>query len=179
MKQSIEEFLEGLKEVLSEPSVQRYGPVTAAFLGSLALMLGADFGARDVLPTLLPEPQLLAAEVLIWAGTLWVCLNAVANSTARAVDLPSSPEVEEAPHARGALLLASALLALPGLPGAYLLASGTYAAFGQGLFGVVFGLILGSCALASIGLAAWTAGDADPALPRAIRPGSRAASGEA
>lgn len=162
--------METLRDTLADPSVQRYGPVVAAFLGSLALMLGADFGARDVLPTLLPEQHLPMGAVLLGAGTFWVCLNAVANSTAIAVRLPSSPGADELPDSRGVLALTSALLALPGLPGAFLLASGTSAVFGHGLFGTIFGLVMGSCALGSIGMAVWTAGDPDPALPRALKP---------
>lgn len=170
MRQQIEDFVERFLAQFEEPSLQRFGPIVAAFPGSLALMLGADFGARDVLPTLLPERQLLPAALLLWLGTFWVCLNAVANSTGRAVSLPPSPGIDELPDPRGALALLSGLLALPGLPGAFLLASGTAALFGNGFFGALFGLLVGGSSLAAIVVAVWSAGDPDPALPRAIKP---------
>jgi hypothetical protein len=143
----------------------KLGQVVTLFVGSLILMVGADFGAANVLPTLLPAGLVQPVALVLVFGTLLLCSWAVANAAGK-------PEVGlallEQEGWRVDAALAAGLLTVPGLGGAYLTGSAVSSGLGGGVPGWLVGFGVGLGALGSILFTAWTASDPDPVLWRML-----------
>jgi hypothetical protein len=144
---------------------------SAAFVGSLALMVGTEFGAEQVLPTLLASHAIAMIGPLFALATLLLCAFSVSNVVGKgSMNLSQRWDSgAEGRELQSRLAVLTAMLAIPGLGGAYLLGAGTTAWLGGGLLAGLFGLVVGLLALASIAFTAWTAADPEPVLPQLIR----------
>lgn len=136
------------------------GQVSAAFLGSLVLLVGVDFGTKQVLPTLVDPHFVLGASLLLNLATLVLCALAVTNAAGKSEPAALSDRPDES---LVKAVLAGIFLAPPGLGGALLVASGTTAAVG-----IVLGSAVGLVSLLAIGFTAWLAADPAPSLLSAL-----------
>lgn len=169
-----------LKDLLTaqlSPYFPKGAQVAAAFAGSLTLIVGTDYGADQVLPTLLSGDALGMAGTLVGLATLLLCAFSVANVADEATRVDSSVDdtadeatelATEALELQSRTAVLTGMLAIPGLGGAYLAGSGTAALLGDGFFGALFGLAVGVAALGSIAFTAWTAAAPDPVLAQLV-----------
>lgn len=130
--------------------------VLAAFTGSLVLMIGVDFGAKQVLPTLIASQAVSSAALVLNLATLVLCALAVTNAAGKAhlASLSGRPE-----EGTVKAILAGFFLAAPGLGGTFLAASST-----ASVAGVLIGATVGFLALLATGFTVWLAADPEPAL---------------
>jgi hypothetical protein len=142
----------------------KVGRVGAVLTGSLTLMVGADFGVSDVLPTLLSGPVASLAATAVGLGTLLLCLMAGANVIGK-----TEATEHESSEATILAALLGTTMAVPGLGGAFLVGFSTTAALGGGTFASLVGFGIGLTALATIGFTTWMAADPDPILVQALQ----------
>lgn len=139
--------------------------VAAAFTGSLVLMVGVDFGVKQVLPTLIASGAVAPAALLLNLATLVLCALAVTNAVGKSepASLLGRPE-----EGTVKAILAGFLLAAPGLGGTFLAASGVAA-----VAGVLPGAMVGFLALLATGFTVWLGADPEPALSGVLTRRSR------